>query len=222
MDETTQFGIGLSPGDRHYRAYVGPPERYDLVAAMQFNLLTHCGMREYHTLLDIGCGSLRLGRLAIPYLRPGNYYGLEPHAWLIDEAIEKECGRDLVRIKQPQFRTDADFGLRRFGVKFDFLLAQSIFSHAAAAQIDCCLGEAAACMHAKSKFLATYFPGETDYEGQQWLYPACCTYTEATMIRFAETRNLVCTRLDWHHPHGQRWILLETAEPRTVTHPRHA
>jgi len=39
-DEPDDLGEGLKPGDLHYRAYVGPPDRYDLVAAMTFNLLT--------------------------------------------------------------------------------------------------------------------------------------------------------------------------------------
>jgi len=46
-----------------HRKYVGPPERYDLAASGQFSLLTLLGMREDQSLLDIGCGSLRGGRL---------------------------------------------------------------------------------------------------------------------------------------------------------------
>lgn len=45
----------LEAGDRDHRAHVGPPTRYDLVAASQFSLLTHLGLRE-HQLLDIGGG----------------------------------------------------------------------------------------------------------------------------------------------------------------------
>ena len=33
------LGLGLAPGEHHYRAYVEPPEDYDLIAAMTFNLL---------------------------------------------------------------------------------------------------------------------------------------------------------------------------------------
>lgn len=44
-----------------YKSYVGPPEFYDVAAAMQFSLLIFLGLREYHSLLDIGCGSLRGG-----------------------------------------------------------------------------------------------------------------------------------------------------------------
>ena len=131
------LGIGLSPGSRHYRAFVGPPEKYDLVAAMQFNLLTALGLREHHYLLDIGCGSLRAGRLFIPYLLPDRYCGIEPEQWLIEEGIEREVGQDLIKIKRPSFSNDPDFSLSSFDRTFDFLLAQSIFSHTSAKHSSC-------------------------------------------------------------------------------------
>ena len=87
----------------HYRAYVGPPEVYDLAAANQFNLLTLCGLREHHFLLDIGCGSLRAGKLLIPYLLPGHYFGLEPEKWLVEKGFSEELGYDIVDIKKPCF-----------------------------------------------------------------------------------------------------------------------
>lgn len=62
-----------------YREYVGPETEYDLIGAMQFRLLSTLGLRENHKLLDFGCGSLRAGRLFIPYLNPGNYTGVEPN-----------------------------------------------------------------------------------------------------------------------------------------------
>ena len=58
----------LDAGTRHYRAYVGSPKAYDVTAATQFALMVGLGLREDHTLLDIGCGSLCGGRLFIPYL----------------------------------------------------------------------------------------------------------------------------------------------------------
>jgi hypothetical protein len=53
---------------QHHRAFVGQPQRYDVAAASQFALLFLLGLREHHRVLDFGCGSLRLGRLLIPYL----------------------------------------------------------------------------------------------------------------------------------------------------------
>src|SRR5438132_4114131 len=89
-----RLGTGLAPGDNHYRAYVGPPQDYDLIAAMTFNLLTSVGLRAHHTLIDVGCGSLRVGRLFIPYLDSGNYIGVEPNRWLVEEALKHELGQD--------------------------------------------------------------------------------------------------------------------------------
>ena len=97
------LGLGLKPGDPHYRAYVGPPEDYDLIAAMTFNLLTTLGLRQRHSLLDVGCGSLRIGRLLIPYLNRGKYFGVEPHEWLVEAGIKCELGEAIVQIKRPTF-----------------------------------------------------------------------------------------------------------------------
>ena len=102
-NDREDLGLGLKPGDAHYRAYVGPPEDYDLIAAMTFNLLTTLGLRQHHSLLDIGCGSLRIGRLFIPYLNRGKYFGVEPNEWLVDEGIRRELGESLVQIKRPTF-----------------------------------------------------------------------------------------------------------------------
>src|SRR5690242_2519307 len=87
-----------APGSRHYRAFIGPYQNYDLVGAMQFNLLTYLGLREHHSLLDIGCGSLRAGKLFIPYLLAGNYYGIEPEEWLLEAGISQEVGQDQINI----------------------------------------------------------------------------------------------------------------------------
>ena len=45
---------------------------------------------ETMSLLDIGCGSLSGGRFAIRFLAPGHYFGIEPEAWLIEEATTHE------------------------------------------------------------------------------------------------------------------------------------
>ena len=125
--ESELLGLGLNPGDAHYRAYVGPPEDYDLVSAMTFNLLTTLGLRQHHKLLDVGCGSLRAGRLFIPYLNAGNYTGIEPNRWLVEEGIKREIGADLVLIKQPAFfYSDSPAALDGGGGKFDFAVAHHL------------------------------------------------------------------------------------------------
>jgi SAM-dependent methyltransferase len=194
---------------RDYRAFVGPPGLYDQVAAMQFNLLTHLGLRERHFLLDIGCGSLRAGRLFIPYLRPGHYFGIEPEGWLIEEGISRELGEDIRRVKRPVFSHDPDFPLSAFNRTFDFLVAQSIFSHASQRQIARCLGEARNVMTPESTFAATFVLGNVDYAGDEWTW--CATYTLDRMTSLAEAAGLACELIDWPHPLSQRWVVLRTA-----------
>ena len=57
-----RYGLGLRPGDPHPRAYVGPPQDYDLIGGIQFSLLLAAGLRETHRVVDVGCGSLNLAR----------------------------------------------------------------------------------------------------------------------------------------------------------------
>ena len=112
-----------------HRKTVGPPERFDLMAGLQFSLLFALGLREEHRLLDIGCGSLRAGRLFIPYLARGNYYGMEPKQDLVEAGIATELGHDACELKQPHFLYREDFAFGEFGTEFDFMVAQSILSH---------------------------------------------------------------------------------------------
>jgi len=196
----------------YYRSHVGPPERYDLIGAMQFNLLTFLGLRETHYLLDIGCGSLRGGRLFIPYLLPGRYYGMEPAQWLIDDGIKNELGADLVRIKQPVFSNDENFTLTSFGRSFDFLLAQSIFTHAARQHIQRCLSQAAQVMAPTAILAATIFKGEQDYAGTEWRGAEPLTYRLETMETLAHENGLVCLPIGWPHPSGQFWLAFARRE----------
>ena len=219
MEQADDLGRGLSPGDPHYRAYVGPPEKYDLVAGMQFNLLTALGLRESHFLLDIGCGSLRAGRLLIPYLLPGRYFGIEPNEWLVQEGIEKEIGRDLVRLREPRFTSVSDFNLRIFGQEFDFLLAQSIFSHAPTEAIRTCLREARAVLAPEGIFAATFFQGTEDHRGQDWVYPGCVWYRLEHLRDLGREFGLDCEEVDWPHPNGQTWVVF-THSDRHTTWPR--
>ena len=78
-----------------YRTYVGPSEQYDFMGATQFRLLTTLGLREHHSVLDFGCGSLRAGRLLIPYLLPGRYYGLEPNRKTLENFLKHHHSQGL-------------------------------------------------------------------------------------------------------------------------------
>lgn len=207
-----ELGQHLGPGGDHYRAYVGPPEKFDLVGAMQFQLLTSLGLREEHTLLDIGCGSLRAGKLFIPYLLPGNYYGMEPNDWLIKKGIEKEIGQDQIDLKKPTFSNDENFTFTTFNTQFDFLIAQSIFSHASEQQINRSFEQAKKVLAPEGLFAATFVLGEKNYEGDEWVYPGCVNFTPEFVHERAAAHGFVAKQMHKNHPNGQTWFVLKHKE----------
>jgi len=201
------LGLDLKPGDPQYRAYVGPPEDYDLIAAMTFNLLTTLGLRQHHWLLDIGCGSLRIGRLLIPYLNQGKYFGVEPNKWLVDEGIRRELGETLVQIKRPTFFfSDSPDSIAQAKIAFDFALAQSIFSHCGLDLIKGWLSAISRSLAQDGVLVATFLIGEQDSSRTGWIYPECVNYRPATLERVAEDVNLRFEIIDWKHPR-QTWAL---------------
>lgn len=199
-------------GDRDARAFVGPPEQYDVVGANQFMLLVMLGLREHHDVLDIGCGSLRLGKLLLPYLEPGRYCGVEPEQWLVDEGIEQELGADFVARRRPEFRYSHDFPLTSFGRRFDYLVAQSIFSHASVDQIEQCMAAAADALEPDGRFVATFVVGDSDYRGHQWVYPECVTYTPERIERFGRDVGLRALQLTYPHPGQQTWYVFSRTD----------
>ena len=204
------LGLGLNPGDSHYRAYVGPPEDYDRVAAMTFGLLTSLGLRQHHKVLDIGCGSLRVGRLLIPYLNSRCYFGIEPNRWLVGQGIDKEVGESQVRIKEPEFlfaeSAEAWVGTHLF----DFIVAQSIFSHTGHELLDTWLRDASRLLTPSGALVATFLVDKMDTVEKGWVYPDCVKYKVKTMKAGAQRYGLDFQVLDWRHPR-QTWALFAKA-----------
>jgi hypothetical protein len=206
------LGLGLKPGDPHYRAYVGPPEDYDLIAAMTFNLLTTLGLRQHHSLLDVGCGSLRIGRLLIPYLNRDKYVGIEPNEWLVRQGIRHEMGETLLQIKRPKFYfTDSPANIGRGEDRFRFrrraVNLQSLWTGP---------DRAVAFFYCKiSRFdgalVATFLPSENDNIEAGWIYPACVSYKPETLRGVAAEAGLRFEILDWRHPR-QTWALFAAPE----------
>lgn len=139
-------------------------------------------------------------------MEPGHYYGIDPNQWLIDEGIRHELGKRLFESKRPVFSNDAEFNLSLFDRKFDFLMAQSIFSHTSQSQMRKILSEAAKVMHDRSIFLATYIPGDSDYAGKEWSYPDGVSFTFNFVHKCSAEAELECAPVNWFHP-KQQWLV---------------
>ncbi len=207
---TARDAKSLAPGAAHYTAYVGPPDQFDLMGATQFRLLCTLGLREHHRLLDFGCGSLRAGRLFIPYLLPGHYSGLEPNRWLVEDAVEREVGADLLRIKRPVLLHHDTFTCGEFGTTFDYVLAQSIFSHCGRDLVARVLGEFAACMSDDAIAAVTFVHAAdpaAECRDSGWIYPGIVRYQLATIAALLRDAGFHATAIPWHHPR-QTWYVL--------------
>jgi SAM-dependent methyltransferase len=207
-----EAALALAGESRHYRAYVGPPGQFDFMGATQFRLLTTLGLREHHSVLDFGCGSLRAGRILIPYLSPGCYYGLEPNRWLIEDGISRQLGAELIELKRPIFLYNSDFSADRFGVQFDFILAQSIFSHAGPDIVSLALCSFKRCLKTNGLALATFVQpaqlGDAEESNAPgWLYPDCLSYNVETVIMMINDAGLSGRPIPWFHPR-QTWFAI--------------
>jgi SAM-dependent methyltransferase len=212
----------LSPGSDHYTAYVGPPQEYDLMGATQFALLFTLGLRDSHRVLDFGCGSLRLGRLLIPYLQQGNYAGLEPNAWLVEDALKRQLGESILAVKEPGFFYHDDFRADRCGDNFDFIVAQSIFSHAGEDVMAASLPTFAAALADDGLALITVLhPGQNgvaEFFGDGWVYPDCVAYAPQRLAEIFSAAGFPHFRaLPWFHPRQTWYALAKTAARLPLT-----
>lgn len=201
---------GLTPASEHYTAYVGPPDQYDFMGGTQFALLFLLGLREHHKVLDFGCGSLRAGRLLIPYLNPGNYFGIEPNAWLIEDALERQLG-GMERLKTPRFSHTDGFEADVFGDTFDFIVAQSIFSHSGPTLTLKALQSFARCLNPHGFCVVTFIEGDEDTP-EGWFYTGLTKrgtvrYRPSLIADMATEAGLRATRLPWKHPRQSWWLL---------------
>jgi len=202
-----------------HRAKVGPEELFDLIGAQQFCVLVGQGLRAHHRLLDVGCGCLRGGRFFIPYLDSGNYCGVEPDKELVNEGIAVELGQFWMGQKAPVFWHFDDWELsrladmgRKFGspADFEYVLAQSILSHAGRDIAATLFDETYKVLVDGGQFVGTFFQGDADTDFMGW--GGTVGYTDSTVARMAlEVGFDSLELLDVEHPMGQTWFVARKA-----------
>lgn len=112
----------------NHRAIIGG--RWEETGIIQMRSLLANGLRPCHSLLDIGCGPLRTGCRAVPYLNPGNYWGTDLSRDLILQGYRRELTEaDRARLPVSQLVGDGDFSFPAIPREMDFILCFAVFTH---------------------------------------------------------------------------------------------
>lgn len=138
-----------------HRSFIGG--HWDTHGKHQLDFLLANGLRPEHRFLDIGCGCFRAGRLLIDYLDSANYYGIDANLGLMQAGWDCEL-TDEQKAKLPitNLRANDRFN-SDFGVKFDYALAQSVFTHVSLNHVRLCLQRLGHVMAPGGKFYATFY-----------------------------------------------------------------
>ena len=177
---------------------------WEEIGALQFDFLRKRGMLPKHHMLDLGCGTLRGGRHFIRYLDAEKYIGIDISPACLDTA-HKLIEEEQLQTKRPKLILNMRKNLKfsEFeGERFDFILAQSVFTHLPELLIRECFENIGKCMHEDSAFYFTYYPAETNKRTgiKGFAYPWAFFEALAADCGFnaAEMSNL------YPHPRGQK------------------
>lgn len=191
--------------DAAAEANLPPGEYFSLwhdVALWQLEALQATGLEPHSRLLDIGCGAMRLGLYAVQFLDDGRYYGVDAFAPYV--GLAQVLAARLGVAKQFHIAHDAGFAFGRFGVRFDYANAQSVFTHLSADDCDRCMAALRPVMAADGRFLFTYLVGAPPTRG--FLYGGV-----QPMLRLAVTDEAFFAALGARH--GARFEKLAMAHP---------
>lgn len=150
--------------DQDPEGSVGPAELFEEVGEWQYALLKNKGLNQSDYLLDIGCGVLRGGIHFIDYLDQGHYYGMDVSLDTIKKG-EGYLERYGLCDKNPTLinNNDLKFGNDKLkNMKFDYILAQSVFTHLPRREIKECLDNINKVLSKAGTFYATFNKSETE------------------------------------------------------------
>lgn len=197
-----------------HRDFVGG--MWDEIGRLQFDFMVGQGLLPRHRFVDIGCGALRGGVHFVRYLHKGNYHGLDINASLI-EAGRKELSLAGLDPRDARLLVDDGFRLERFGERFDYALALSVFTHLPINAIVRCLCNVAGALADDGVFYASFFraPAAAHLErivhqpgGVTTCYDADpFHYSVSEFAWMADVAGLRVEEIgDWGHPRAQRML----------------
>lgn len=198
---------------------------WDEIGDLQLNFLKARGLKPKHVLLDIGCGSLRLGVRAVEYLAPGHYWGTDLNAVLLDAGYEREIEPAGLAPKLPrsQLVVDEDFSFPGIPAEVDFAMATSVFTHLPLDYMSQCLANLARHVTTECTFFFSVFtppPGHPADESYRQPIGGKVTHPDRDPFHYTiDQLHAAAARTpwsvefigDWDHPRNQMIVKAHTA-----------
>lgn len=200
-----------------HRAVIGG--LWDELGSHQLNYLKSAGLQPDHTLLDIGCGSLRLGVQAVRYLNSDHYWGTDINASLLDAGYKREivpAGLDA-KLPRTNLTVDGEFTFQGVPQRIDFAIAQSVFTHLPLNHMRLCLANLANHLTGPCTFFFTVFtPPENAPVTQSYeQFPGIISHSHRDPYHYmiADVKHAAAGlpwRInfigDWGHPRNQKIV----------------
>lgn len=204
--------------ERPWRDKVGG--MWDGIGSLQFNYMVQNGLKPNHQFLDVGCGCLRGGTRYAKYLDWGNYCGIDKDGELMEKG-KLELSEVGIPVAAVNLHCDSSFSFEVFNKMFDFMIAQSVFTHINLNDIQLCLYKASKVLKPTGKFFATFFEDD-DYhidETIRW-ENGIITASDSDIFHYRfDILKFIAGQFgldaeyigEWNHPRLQRMILFKKA-----------
>jgi SAM-dependent methyltransferase len=192
---------------QHYDAGQAVGGFDDGIGRLQCEFLADRGLSPDDRLLDVGCGSLRGGEHFMRYLDAGNYHGMDISREAIAagrERLPELCdshGPTLFQNDDLRFTDDA------LAERYDYALAQSVWTHLREDHIEECLTNIGRVLD--GPLFATFFdeprpdsPKNFGYRPQRLVELARSHGHDATVL----------SRSAYPHPRGQRMLRVDVGQ----------
>lgn len=191
---------------------------WEEIGRLQFDFLLKEGLKPEHYFLDVGCGSLRGGAHFIAYLKPGHYFGIDKDKRLLEAGKDIELKRYKIENKNSHLLKMDDFAFESLNQKFDYALAQSLFTHLPLNSIIRCIVNVDKVLVKGGRFYATFVENP---KGKSNLEPirhqdGAMTYFDKDVFHYDfKTFEWICegTKLkveyigSWNHPRNQMMMV---------------
>lgn len=166
---------GLQPS--HVYNHRGLWGRFRLHQQWQLDVLHRHGLKPSHHFLDLGCGILRLGMPLVDFLDDDRYCGIDALEQYI--RLGQVYMQEVVKTdKTFHLLVNREFEFEQFERKFDFAMAQSVFTHMSFDQITTCFEKLCPVMKPGGQLLFTVILRE-DREFT-WMYTSETAMTKSS------------------------------------------